>query len=313
MTQFFDHYQPRVIGLIETELWPNLLAIAHQRHIPTILLNARLSAKSAKGYAKFAAITRPMLEQLTQIAAQDQATADRFIALGAPAHRVVVTGSLKFDLQPPVAALQLAEQLRQTWALAGRTIVVAASTHEPEENQIINIFKALHQRYPQSCLIVVPRHPERFDRVAELIVEKGWTLARRSAGQAIDADTAVYLADSMGELWTWYALAQMAFVGGSIAATGGHNPLEPARLGVPVVMGSHTFNFAQIVQNLIDAGGLVQVPDVSGVYATFAEWCEHPSLAQQVGQCGRAMLEANQGALARQLALIQQLDIAGQI
>jgi 3-deoxy-D-manno-octulosonic-acid transferase len=313
MTQFFDHYQPRVIGLIETELWPNLLAIAHQRHIPTILLNARLSAKSAKGYAKFAAITRPMLEQLTQIAAQDQATADRFIALGAPAHRVVVTGSLKFDLQPPVAALQLAEQLRQTWALAGRTIVVAASTHEPEENQIINIFKALHQRYPQSCLIVVPRHPERFDRVAELIVEKGWTLARRSAGQAIDADTAVYLADSMGELWTWYALAQMAFVGGSIAATGGHNPLEPARLGVPVVMGSHTFNFAQIVQSLIDAGGLVQVPEVSGVYATFAEWCEHPSLAQQVGQCGRAMLEANQGALARQLALIQQLDIAGQI
>jgi 3-deoxy-D-manno-octulosonic-acid transferase len=311
MTQFFDHYQPRVIGLIETELWPNLLSIAHQRNIPTILINARLSEKSAKGYAKFAALTRPMLQQLSQIAAQDQATADRLMALGAPAHRVVVTGSLKFDLQPPAAALQLAEQLRQTWPLTGRIIVVAASTHEPEENQILNIFKALHERYPQTCLIIVPRHPERFDRVAELVLEKGWTLARRSAGQAIDADTAVYLADSMGELWTWYALAQMAFVGGSLAATGGHNPLEPARLGVPMVMGSHTFNFAQIVQSLIDAGGLVQVQEVSGVYATFAEWCEHPSLAKQVGQCGLAMLQANQGALARQLALIQQWDSAG--
>ena len=311
MKQFFDHYQPRVIGLIETELWPNLLSIAHQRNIPTILINARLSEKSAKGYAKFAALTRPMLQQLSQIAAQDQATADRFMALGAPAHRVVVTGSLKFDLQPPAAALQLAEQLRQTWPLAERTIVVAASTHEPEENQILNIFKALHERYPQTCLIIVPRHPERFDRVAELVLEKGWTLARRSAGQAIDADTAVYLADSMGELWTWYALAQMAFVGGSLAATGGHNPLEPARLGVPMVMGSHTFNFAKIVQSLIDAGGLVQVQEVSGVYETFAEWCEHPSLAKQVGQCGLAMLQANQGALARQLALIQQWDSAG--
>jgi 3-deoxy-D-manno-octulosonic-acid transferase len=311
MTQFFDHYQPRVIGLIETELWPNLLFIAHQRNIPTILINARLSEKSAKGYAKFAALTRPMLQQLSQIAAQDQATADRFMALGAPAHRVVVTGSLKFDLQPPAAALQLAEQLRQTWPLTGRIIVVAASTHEPEENQILNIFKALHERYPQTCLIIVPRHPERFDRVAELVLEKGWTLARRSAGQAIDADTAVYLADSMGELWTWYALAQMAFVGGSLAATGGHNPLEPARLGVPIVMGSQTFNFAQIVQALVAQGGLVQVQEVSGVYATFAEWCEHPSLAKQVGQCGLAMLQANQGALARQLALIQQWDSAG--
>ncbi len=307
MTQFFDQYQPKLIGLIETELWPNLIHIAAQRNIPTILLNARLSAKSAKGYAKFASLTRPMLQQLSCIAAQDAATAQRFIALGADAKRVVVTGSLKFDLQPPEPALQQAEQLRAAWQLDGRQIIVAASTHDPEENQILNIFKALHQRYPHTCLIIVPRHPERFDRVAALIEEKGWTLARRSAGQAMKPETAVYLADSMGELWTWYALADMAFVGGSLAANGGHNPLEPARLAVPIVMGSHTFNFAQIVQSLVDAGGLVQVSDVSGVYATFAAWCESPQQAKQVGQNGLQMLNANQGALARQLALLDGL------
>lgn len=307
MTQFFDQYQPKLIGLIETELWPNVIHIAAQRQIPTILLNARLSEKSSKGYAKFANLTRPMLQQLSCIAAQDQATAERFIVLGADAKRVVVTGSLKFDLQPPEQSLQQAEQLQAAWQLEGRQIIVAASTHDPEENQILNIFKALHQRHPQTCLIIVPRHPERFDRVAGLIEEKGWTLARRSAGQAITPDTAVYLADSMGELWIWYALADMAFVGGSLAANGGHNPLEPARLAVPIVMGSQTFNFAQIVQSLIDAGGLVQVSDVSGVYATFAAWCENPTQAKQVGQNGLQILTANQGALARQLALLDGL------
>lgn len=307
MRQFFDQYQPKLIGLIETELWPNLIHLAAQRNIPTILFNARLSEKSAKGYAKFASLTRPMLQQLSCIAAQDQATAKRFIALGAMAQNVPITGSLKFDLQAPTHALAQAEQLRGAWHLDGRQIIVAASTHDPEEQQLLNIFKALHQRYPQTCLILVPRHPERFDHVAELIVEKGWPLARRSAGQAITADTLVYLADSMGELWCWYALADMAFVGGSLAATGGHNPLEPARLAVPIVMGSHTFNFAQIVQHLVDADGLVQVADVSGVYATLADWCEHPEQAQQVGQRGVQMLAANQGALARQLALLDGL------
>jgi len=307
MKRFFEQYQPRVIGLIETELWPNLIQFAAARNIPTILLNARLSEKSAKGYAKFTSLTRPMLQQLSCIAAQDAATAQRFIALGADHQRVTVTGSLKFDLQPPEPALQQAEQLRTTWQLARRQVIVAASTHEPEENQILNIFKALHQRYPDTCLIIVPRHPERFDRVAALIEEKGWLLARRSAGQAITPDTAVYLADSMGELWIWYALADMAFVGGSLAATGGHNPLEPARLAVPVVMGSQTFNFAQIVQSLVDAGGLVQVADVSGVYATFAAWCEQPEQAKQIGQNGLQMLNANQGALARQLELLDGL------
>lgn len=313
MTQFFDQYQPKLIGLIETELWPNLIYLAAQRNIPTILLNARLSEKSAQGYAKFARLTRPMLQQLSRIAAQDQATAARFIALGADHQKVVVTGSLKFDLQPPEQSLQQAEQLRAAWQLEGRQMIVAASTHDPEENQILNIFKVLHQRYTQTCLIIVPRHPERFDRVAGLIEEKGWPLARRSAGQAITADTAVYLADSMGELWIWYALANMAFVGGSLAATGGHNPLEPARLAVPVVMGSQTFNFAQIVQSLVDAGGLVQVADVSGVYATFAVWCESPEQAKQVGQNGLHMLSANQGALARQLGLLDGLIEGGSV
>jgi 3-deoxy-D-manno-octulosonic-acid transferase len=307
MQDFFDVYQPCAIGLIETELWPNLLAQASQRQIPTVLLNARLSARSARGYGKFASLTQPMVQQLSCIAAQDTATAQRFIQLGAQPERVQVTGSLKFDLAPPQAALDLARQLFVDWQLADRPILVAASTHEPEENQLLNIFKAIHTRYPKACLILVPRHPERFDRVATLITDKGWSLAKRSAGQTITPATSVYLADSMGELWTWYALAQMAFVGGSLANTGGHNPLEPARLGVPVVMGRHTFNFEPIVQALLIAGGLIQADDASGVAQTWQAWLSNDGLRVQAGQAGQQVCLDNQGALARQLAVLDQL------
>lgn len=310
MNQFFDRYHPQVIGLIETELWPNLLAIAHQRNIATVLLNARLSAKSARGYARFSALTRPMLQHLNAIAAQDADTAARFVALGAPVDRVQVTGSLKFDLQPPASALQLAAQLKQQWNLASRNIVLIASSHDPEENQLLNIFKALYEQHPSVCLIVVPRHPERFGAVAQLIQDKGWPLRRRSLGQGIDAETAVYLADSMGELWTWYALADMAFIGGSLAMTGGHNPLEAARLAVPMVMGEHTFNFAQIVENLKQSGALVQVADASAVYRVWHDWLQQPMQAMQAGQAGQQFLHASQGALARQLALLDGLIAA---
>ena len=184
-------------------------------------------------------------------------------------------------------------------------MLVAGSTHEPEENQLLNIFKALHQRFPDVVLVLVPRHPERFGSVAALITEKGWPLARRSRGDAIRPDTPLYLADSMGELWLWYALSQMAFVGGSLSQTGGHNPLEPARLGVPVVMGPNTQNFASIVAALEASGGLVQVTEVSGVYAQWAAWLQDESQRVSAGKAGQHFMQANQGALQRQLALVE--------
>ncbi len=302
---FIEQFQPRLVLLMETELWPTLLALLNQQGIPAMLLNARLSEKSAAGYARFPSLTRPMLAALNRIAAQDEETARRLIALGARPDTVIVTGSLKFDLQPPPDLPEQVIQLRQQWALSGRRVLVAGSTHEPEENQLLNIFKALHERFPDVVLVLVPRHPERFGTVAALITEKGWPLARRSAGDSIAQETAVYLADTMGELWLWYALSQMAFVGGSLAPTGGHNPLEPARLGVPVVMGPNTQNFASIVAALEASGGLVQVTEVSGVYAQWAAWLQDESQRVSAGKAGQHFMQANQGALQRQLALVE--------
>ena len=308
MHQFLQRYQPRLFILIETELWPNALAQTYNAGIPSILLNARLSERSAKGYGKVGRLTRPMLEQLSCIAAQDQATAQRFIALGADAKKVVVTGSIKFDIQPPEFLLQQAQQLKQQWQLAQRPVLVAASTHEPEEAQILAQFPKILDQYPDAVLILVPRHPERFDRVAELIEKQGFQVFRRSQQQNIEADTQVYLADSMGELWLWYALASMAFVGGSLSPTGGHNPLEPVRLGVPVVMGPHTFNFKVIVEQLMQAHALTQVENAEALAQVWLNWLQQPEQAKQAGWAGLQVMQANQGALDRQLALIQHLD-----
>lgn len=307
MQQFLQRYQPRLFILIETELWPNALAQTRQAGIPSILLNARLSARSAKGYGKFGRLTHPMLAQLSCIAAQDQATAQRFIELGADAKKVVVTGSVKFDIQPPNHLLEHAEQLKQQWQLGNRPVLIAASTHEPEEAQILVQFPKVLAQFPSAVLIMVPRHPERFERVAQLIQQNGFGLFQRSQQQEIQAETQVYLADSMGELWLWYALASMAFVGGSFSATGGHNPLEPVRLGVPVVMGPHTFNFKVIVEQLMQAYALTQVDNAEALAQVWLNWLQQPEQARQAGLAGLQVMQANQGALDRQLGLVKKL------
>lgn len=307
MQQFLQRYQPRLFILIETELWPNALSLTAQANIPSILINARLSERSAKGYAKFSRLTRPMLIQLSCIAAQDADTAQRFIALGADTKKVTVTGSVKFDIQPPEFLVQQAKQLKQDWQLHGRPILVAASTHDPEEADIVAQFKTVLVQYPNAVLIVVPRHPERFASVAQLIKPNGFDLFQRSQQHVIQANTQVYLADSMGELWLWYALADMAFVGGSLSANGGHNPLEPVALGVPVVMGEHTFNFQAIVEQLMQAHALTQVDNAEQLMQVWLNWLQHPEQAQQAGVAGLQVMQANQGALGKQIGLITQL------
>lgn len=307
MQQFLQRYQPRLFILIETELWPNALSLTAQANIPSILINARLSERSAKGYAKFSRLTRPMLNDLSCIAAQDSATAQRFMALGADKNNVVVTGSVKFDIQPPEFLVQQAKQLKQDWQLQGRPILVAASTHDPEEADIIAQFKTVLVQYPNAVLIVVPRHPERFASVAQLIKTNGFDLFQRSQQHVIQPKTQVYLADSMGELWLWYALADMAFVGGSLSSNGGHNPLEPVALGVPVVMGEHTFNFKVIVEQLKQANALHQVANAQALMQVWLNWLQNPEQAQQAGIAGLQVMQANQGALQKQVELITQL------
>ena len=218
---FFQKYQPKILILVETELWPNLLDQAQFFKVPSILVNARLSEKSAQGYAKVSGLTRAMLHGLDQLLAQDRATAERFIQLGAAQSVTQVVGSIKFDIHAPELFVKQAAQLKQEWSLAGRKIITIASTHAPEEQKLLSALKPYLDAQPELLCIVVPRHPERFDEVFAIAQSLNLNTARRSLKQEIVADNQVYLADSMGELWLWYALSDACFVGGSLNEPGG--------------------------------------------------------------------------------------------
>jgi 3-deoxy-D-manno-octulosonic-acid transferase len=307
MDKFLLQSQPRLIIVMETELWPNLLALAQRKKIPVLLANARLSAKSAEGYSKIQGLMTPMLQALSVLAAQDQDTAQRFLDLGAPATTVQVTGSLKFDLTLPDNLAERALELKQQWQLDGRPIWVAASTHDGEDEIVLAAFKHIQQQFNQALLILVPRHPERFDNVAELITKQGFSMARRSQQQAVTPDIEVFLADSMGELLLWLAVADVAFVGGSLVNVGGHNPLEPAALAVPIVTGQTMFNFKQITEILLQAGALKQAANSQELADIVCDWLNNPEQKQQAGQAALQVVNANKGALAKHLAIVEGL------
>src|SRR5690606_29357110 len=234
---FYQQYQPKLLLLMETELWPNLLDQAPEFDVATILLNARLSEKSAKGYARVKGLTRSMLQQLSQLLAQDTATQQRYIELGITAEKTQVLGNIKFDITAPQSFVEHAANLKRAWQLAGRKIMILASTHAPEEKDILSALKSALDSNPKLLCIVVPRHPERFDEVFQAAQSLNLITQRRSLAQNIEADTQVYLADSMGEMWLWYALSQACYVGGSLNEPGGgHNILEPIALNVPTVL-----------------------------------------------------------------------------
>ena len=307
MRRFLEHSRPKLIIVMETELWPNLIDQAKQLTIPVMLANGRLSAKSATGYGKIPSLVTPMLQALTVLAAQDQDTAQRFQDLGASENSIQVTGSLKFDLTIPDDLTLRADELKQQWLLQTRPIWVAASTHEGEDEIVLTAFKQIQQQFKNALLILVPRHPERFDKVAELIAKQGFSLARRSQQQAVTPDIEVFLADSMGELLLWLAVADVAFVGGSLVNVGGHNPLEPAALAVPIVTGMTMFNFKQITDILLQAGALKQAANSQELAGVVCDWLNNPEQKQQAGQAALQVVNANKGALAKHLAIVEGL------
>ncbi len=304
---FLHRVKPDVLVIMETELWPNMIHAAHERGIPVFLANGRLSERSAKGYAAAGWLTRPMLAWIARIAAQDEATASRFRALGVAEDRVVVTGSLKFDITPPADIEARAHELHVAWKLANRQVIVAASTHAGEDIPVLLAFAAIRARNKHALLILVPRHPERFESVATLVRQKKMGLARRSLGEPVTQETAVLLGDTMGELMLWYAMADVAFVGGSLLPVGGHNVLEPMALDVPTVSGPYIFNFQTIADELVAAGALqlVEAGDLSRVCNSLLD---HPERANAQVTAARAVLAGNRGALQRQLDLIAALS-----
>ena len=299
--RFLDRARPVLGVIMETELWPNHIHQCATRGIPVALANARLSERSARGYARFAGLTRPMLEEMSWIAVQTEAEAERFRQLGAHPDCVSVTGSIKFDLTIDPELLARADELRAQWQAQQRPVWIAASTHAGEDEIILAAHRQLLEKHPQALLILVPRHPERFSPMFELCTRERFRTRRRSIGEQVTADTQVLLGDTMGELLFLYALADIAFVGGSLVATGGHNPLEPAALALPVLMGPHVFNFLEISAMLREAGALQQVDDTDGLAGAVRRLVELPQDAQRMGEAGRAVMQANQGALQRLL------------
>ncbi|PIA73494.1 3-deoxy-D-manno-octulosonic-acid transferase [Pseudomonas sp. NFACC19-2] len=305
--RFLNRVQPRLAVVMETELWPNHIHQCAKRNVPVALANARLSERSARGYARFGKLTAPMLGELSLIAVQTQTEAQRFLDLGARPGCVEVTGSIKFDLKIDAELLQHAVELRRQWKAEQRPVWIAASTHAGEDEIILAAHRQLLGNHPDALLILVPRHPERFNSVNELCLSQGLTTRRRSAGETVQAGDQVLLGDTMGELLFLYALADIAFVGGSLVANGGHNLLEPAALGKPVLSGPHLFNFLEIAAQLREAGALSEVENAVQVADKVATLLNEPSEMQRMSQAGLSVLKANQGALERLLSGLRRL------
>jgi 3-deoxy-D-manno-octulosonic-acid transferase len=244
------------------------------------------------------------MARIDLLAAQGQGDAERFVRLGVPAERVTVTGSIKFDMRPPASLYEQAAVLRQQWE--GRPVWVAASTHEGEEDDVLAAHQIIRQTLPDTLLVIVPRHPERFDRVAELCGQKGFSFVRRSTGEAADPDTSVYLGDTMGELTLILAAADAAFVGGSLIKRGGHNVLEPAALGKPTVFGPYMHNFAVISKLLLQQEAASQVSDREELARLMGGWLADASERTRIGENGLRVVEKNRGAMERLLALMEE-------
>lgn len=295
---FLDRVRPSLLIMVETEIWPNLLAGCAARGIPTLLANGRLSARSARGYARLDGFARETFGAIGAVAAQSDADAERFVALGVPAGRVQVTGSMKFDVAIRGSVKEQAEVLRRDWG-TGRPVWVAASTHEGEEEAVLEAHRQVRASLPDALLVLVPRHPERFERAAQLVRRAGLPMVRRTERAAVTAGTAVFLGDTMGELPVFLGAADVAFVGGSLVDIGGHNVLEPAAFGVPVVFGPHMHNFAAISRLLLEADAAEQVRDARSLGAVVLRWLGEASERTRIGENGRRVVEANRGALDR--------------
>ena len=304
--RFLHTFQPVVALIMETELWPNLFRACKRRGVPVLVLNARLSERSCRGYRRVAALTRPTLADIRWLAVQGEADARRFLSLGADPARVRVCGSIKFDVHLPASLREQAEVLRREFGV-DRPVWIAASTHEGEDDQVLEAFRQLRaaDAHPHALLVLVPRHPERFAAVAALCRAAGHRVVARSSGAPCTPDTDIYLGDTMGELPMMMAATDVVFMGGSLVPTGGHNMLEPAALGLPVVFGPEVFNFEEISARLVEAGAARQVRDAGELATVVTEWLSDANARHETGERGRHFVEQNRGARERMLALIE--------
>ena len=302
--RFLSRTAPRAVIVLETELWPNLIHACADRSIPLIYVNARLSERSAAGYRRFRRLFSPALARVNAIAAQTGEDAARLVATGARPERVAVTGNTKLDVAVPAAARESGQLLRHRIG-ASRRVWIAASTHEGEEEMVLEALSRVREEVKGCRLILVPRHVERAGRIASLVRRRGYSVSLRTAGFDETAD--VLLGDTMGELPILYAASDLAFVGGSLVDIGGHNLLEPAMLGVPALAGPHTRNFADIAASLRAIGAVRVVYGAEDLASTVIDLLRDPNRRHRMGEVGRGFVRSNRGARERTMAVIDEL------
>jgi 3-deoxy-D-manno-octulosonic-acid transferase len=304
--RFLDRARPALAVIVETEIWLNLYIECERRGIPLVMVNARLSERSLRGYLPVRRLARLAMGTVDLVAAQSRADAARLERIGADPARITVTGNLKYDLPVPAGLHEQARGWRAGWG-AARPVWIAASTHPPEEAQVVAAHRALLAERPDALLLWAPRHPERFAPVAAAAQEAGLAVATRSADGLPGEASQVFVVDTIGELLSFFAAADVAFVGGSLCEVGGHNVLEPAALGVPAVVGPHTFNFKDVTRQLGEAGGLRQVAGAEAMAAAIRELLGDPAACRAMGDAARRAVAESGGAVARTLDLIDEV------
>ncbi len=302
VARFLRHFRPSIALIVETELWPNLLFACRDHDVPAYLVNARLSERSLRGYRALRPLVGRALRTMRAVAAQSDADGARFLRLGARADQVIVCGNLKFDTRVDPAIDTFAQEFRTR--VAGRPVWIAASTHPDEEALVLAIDRHLRTRWPDLLMLWAPRHPERFRPATQLAIDTGLQVATRRLTRLPDRDDAVFVIDTLGELMSFYACADVAFVGGSLQPVGGHNLLEPAAVGTAIVTGPHLHNFNDIAEQLSGAHALRIGSDVVAVAAKIESLLAHPEERRRMAEAGRSLVEQGGGALRRTLILI---------
>ncbi|MBS0288795.1 MAG: lipid IV(A) 3-deoxy-D-manno-octulosonic acid transferase [Proteobacteria bacterium] len=303
LNTFFRRIKPKLLILMETEIWPNLLHACSKRNLPVLIANGRLSPISARRYQWLGPFAKDMVKPIKGVAVQSALDAKRFQELGVKAENIWETGNIKFDLQLPNYLNEAGMELRRDIG-NDRIIWIAASTHEGEETLVMDVYRSLKERYSNLLLFLVPRHPDRFNKVASLCVERGFKVVRRSQKLAMDNTVDIFLGDTMGEMPLFYAASDIALVGGSFTPIGGHNLLEPAALGLPVLTGPHLFNFVAISEMLTKAKGATIVQDENELKHQLALLIENTTLRHTQGQLAKTVVEQNKGALDKLMKLI---------
>lgn len=305
MARLLTQLKPQKLIITEVELWPNLLHQCAKQQIPVYLINARMTDASRHRIQRFNGLFQPMLSSLCYVGAQGQRDYDNYLKLGLSPKKLCLTGNIKFDLQLTDEDKRQAKKIIEQFNLQQRPILIAGSTHDPEEQVMLDAFRHLKQSIPDLLLILVPRHPQRFEPVFQLCQQAGWTIVRASLQQPVSQQTDIFLGDGMGLLKSLYAAADVAFVGGSIAQRGGHNPLEAAIWSVPILMGPSQFNNPQICALLMAQKGMQVIEDSTEMVKAVLHWFEHNDNRLEAGEHAHQVILDNSGALAKSLAMLE--------